>query len=91
MDAKYVVTDSFHGTIFSILFNKPFIAIANDTRGVTRFISLLKMFNLEERLIKQGGNIDYESLVNKPIDFNKVKEVLAIEKEKSLNFIKVNL
>ena len=32
--AKYVITDSFHGTAFSILFNKPFIAIGNELRGI---------------------------------------------------------
>ena len=51
MDARYVVVDSFHGCVFSILFNKPFIAIANSGRGETRFTSLLKTFGLSSRLI----------------------------------------
>lgn len=49
-DAKYVITDSFHGTIFSIIFNKPFIAIGNDSRGMSRFYSLLEQFNLKDHL-----------------------------------------
>ena len=48
--ARLVVTDSFHGTVFSILFNRPFITIANETRGETRLRSLLQMFGLESRL-----------------------------------------
>lgn len=50
-DAKLVVTDSFHACVFSILFNKPFIVIANEVRGLARIQSLLKMFELEDRLI----------------------------------------
>lgn len=44
MDARYVITDSFHGTVFSILFEKPCIVIQNSSRGNDRFQSLLKMF-----------------------------------------------
>lgn len=51
MDAKVVVVDSFHGMVFSIIFNKPFWAFGNHERGNARFESLLKMFHLENRLI----------------------------------------
>src|SRR5690554_2827249 len=51
MDAEFVVTDTFHGTVFSIIFNKPFISIANESRGTTRFTSLLKLFQLEDKLV----------------------------------------
>lgn len=44
MDAKFVITDSFHGTVFSILFEKPCTVIQNSSRGNDRFQSLLKMF-----------------------------------------------
>ena len=51
MDAEMVICDSFHGCVFSIIFNKPFWVIGNDARGMSRFYSLLKMFGLESRLI----------------------------------------
>lgn len=51
MDADFVVTDSFHGTVFSIIFNKPFISIGNKNRGLDRFASLLETFHLEGHLI----------------------------------------
>lgn len=50
-DASFIITDSFHGCIFSILFRKNFIAIGNVTRGIERFFSLLDLFSLRERLI----------------------------------------
>ncbi len=50
-DAAYVVTDSFHGTVFSILFHKPFLSIVNVERGASRFNSLLSKFGLLNCLI----------------------------------------
>lgn len=50
-DAEFVVTDSFHACVFSILFGKPFIVVGNKVRGMARFESLLKMCGLEDRLI----------------------------------------
>ncbi|MDD2496133.1 MAG: polysaccharide pyruvyl transferase family protein [Tissierellia bacterium] len=88
-DAQYIVTDSFHGTVFSILFNKPFISIANEGRGVTRLKSLLKLFNLEERLILSPDSFDLNKL--KKIDWNEVNSILENEKEKSLLFLKKQL
>ena len=45
-DASYIVTDSFHGTVFSIIFGKEFKCIYNENRGAARFESLLKLYNL---------------------------------------------
>ena len=45
-DAKYIITDSFHGCVFSIIFNKPFICLYNKARGNTRFDSLIKLFDI---------------------------------------------
>ena len=66
-DAEFVVTDSFHACVFSILFNKPFVAIANGNRGTSRFISLLKTFGLEDRLIYSDKELK-DSLLS-DIDF----------------------
>lgn len=44
-DASFVVTDSFHGTVFSIIFGKDFKCIYNKSRGSARFESLLKLYN----------------------------------------------
>lgn len=50
-DAEFVVTDSFHGCVFAIIFGKPFVAIANAQRGAARITSLLKRFGLEHHLV----------------------------------------
>jgi len=54
-DAEFVVTDSFHACVFSILFNKPFLVIGNEGRGMARFQSLLKIFGLENRLVTKDS------------------------------------
>lgn len=55
-----VFTDSFHGVVFSILFNKPFWVVINEGRGRTRLDSLLTIFDLKERMI--ANDTDLESV-----------------------------
>ncbi|MPM32388.1 hypothetical protein SDC9_78950 [bioreactor metagenome] len=90
-DAKLVVTDSFHGTVFSILHNVPFIVIGNIERGLSRFQSLLKMFGLEDRLITDVDTIKIEYFTDKKIDWARVNKILDKEREKSLEFLKKGL
>lgn len=85
-DAKYVITDSFHGTVFSIIFNKPFITIGNSTRGMDRFVSLLKIFDLEECLISQR-----EVYRNKIIRWKVVNEIRRSKQADSVKFLANNL
>lgn len=56
-NAEAVVTDSYHGTIFSVLYQKPFVTSINYARGATRFTSLLEPLGLEGRLFDGFGNI----------------------------------
>lgn len=86
MDAEFVVTDSFHGTVFSILFNKPFITIGNQDRGLARFTSLLKLFNLENRLIQTSADIN-DKLLHEKINWEKVNLILREKKEQSFRFL----
>lgn len=90
-DAKFVVTDSFHGTVFSILHNIPFIAIGNVDRGLSRFQSLLKMFGLEDRLVADINSVNIDNFAEKSIDWERVNVVLEKEREKARDFLKNNL
>lgn len=85
-DAEMVITDSFHGTAFSIIFNKPFWVIGNVERGMARFNSLLKMFNLENRLIltDQMEELDFEKKINWE-EVNRLREQWKTESLKFLN------
>ena len=52
--AKYIVTDSFHGTCMSYIFRKPFSVYYNEIRGADRFISLMNIIDLNSRRIKES-------------------------------------
>lgn len=85
-DAKYVVTDSFHGCVFAILFNKPFIVYGNKKRGMSRFNSLLKLFDLEDRLVHSFNAIsDYK--IHQEIDWDRVNMKIDEYRNISNNFI----
>lgn len=86
--ADFVFTDSFHGCIFSIIFNKQFIVFGNEVRGMSRFVSLLRTFNLNDRLIY--GLEDYENnkiALLSTIDYEKVNKILNKERIKSFDYL----
>jgi len=89
-DAKYVVTDSFHGCVFAILFNKPFIAYGNAQRGMARFKSLLNMFDLEDRLVCSMNEIS-DNKIKQSIDWNSVNKKIENQKKRSINYLNKNL
>ncbi len=90
MHADYVITDSFHGTVFSILFKKNFIAIGNKRRGLSRFTSILKQFDLMDRLILEPEEFHEEKLVEE-IDWDSVYAKLDLAKKDALAFLKANM
>lgn len=68
--ASYIITTSFHGTVFSIIFNKPFYCIKLDDGEDTRSMCLLNSVGLNNRMINKDDNpilseIDYEVVNNK--------------------------
>lgn len=82
-DATYVVTDSYHGTLFSIIFQKEFITINNTVRGQSRFKSILEELGLTERLISFIPN----ELTFDPIDWKLIKNIILNRKNESLSFL----
>lgn len=90
MNAKFVVTDSFHGSVFSMIFHKQFIAINNPLRGSTRLSSLLAMFGLENRLIETSTKLTPE-FINSSVDFKKVDELLDELRKSSFTFLETYL
>lgn len=88
-DAEFVITDSFHACVFSILFEKPFIVYGNKNRGMARFHSLLSIFGLENRLITNSE--DALRVINEPINWEAVNAKKKEWQEKSYNFLKKNL
>ena len=83
-----VITDSFHASIFSIIFNKPFIAFINQINDDGRFKTIKKIFNLDNRILNINDSAEI-SLLETPLKIN--KRLLNSLKRKSINFLKKNL
>lgn len=83
-DAEFVITDSFHACVFSIIFKKQFIVVGNVNRGLSRFESLLGTFGLMSRMISSDSNIEEFG----EIDFDVVYGKLDDCKKKSIEFLK---
>lgn len=89
LDAEFIVTDSFHGCVFSIIFNKPFVAVGNAQRGQARFDSLFRLFHLQERLIDVADfSVDVTA---KEIDWDGVNAIWKEMKQKSICLLFNNL
>ena len=86
-NAKYVVTDSFHATAFSINFNTPFMIVFPEKYS-TRVKNILEITGLESRIVKDYTNVD---LANKKLNFEKANKILKGEREKTLSWLKENL
>lgn len=84
-DADFVVEDSFHSTVFSIIFNKPFISIVNKERGASRFYSLLSKLNLIDRIISDHNDFDWQSIYE--INYKEVNNLLERYRSESYNFL----
>jgi hypothetical protein len=83
-NSSMVVTDSFHGTVFSILFHRDFYSIVNVARGGTRFSSLLSPLGLEHRM----GDVSQFTLTEpSPIDWQQVDIILDKHRQDSMNFL----
>lgn len=87
-NAGFVLTDSFHGTVFSILFNRPFAVYGNEARGTSRLMSLLKMFELESHLVS-GSEVDVDALLAP--DWGRVNGVLERERKRGLTYLAQHL
>lgn len=85
-DADYVVTDSFHGMVFSIIFNKPFSIVMNPSGGNDRYLSLLSQLGLMERIVS-----DELQPVFSAIDWSDVNHRLTELRKASFEFLKTNL
>lgn len=92
VSSEFVVTDSFHGCIFSVLFQKPFLVYGNSSRGSERFASLLKMLELEDRLVSENTTQkQIKEIVSSTIDFNKANSVLNEKRKEAMMYLKKHL
>lgn len=87
--ASYVITDTFHGSIFSIKFNKQFVSFIREKdsyiSNCNKLGFLIKQFGLEKRVV---SNLDQLfSQIDKPIDYDNINMMLEDRKNKSIKYL----
>ena len=88
-NAQCIVTDSFHATVFSLIFNKKFIDVLPRTTH-ERITNLLQMVGLDGRAFTHDSEISLETATEE-IDYEKVNATLAKARTHSLDILKTNL
>lgn len=87
--AKYVFTDSFHGTVLSLLYHRQFVVYVGDPKKMSRISSLLKLVGLENRICSsKDDQRKIITLLQEPIEYSLVDGILEKERKKSLNLLK---
>lgn len=83
-DAQYIVTDSFHGTCFALIFQKRFVSFVN--RETDRFDFFKKVPGLNGRIMQVTANEELP-LADKEVDYKSVGRFLDVERERSLSWL----
>ena len=83
-NASMVVTDSFHGTVFSILFGREFYTMCNFRRGNTRISGLLEQLGLERRMLSDTEPVLPDDC---EIDWEDVYSRLEVKRKESIEFL----
>lgn len=86
--ADYIVTDTFHGSVMSLKFNRNFAALVRSSNK-QKMTSLLSQFNLQERIVDNIDKLEEKLLMKS--DYQFVNEELLRERERSLTYLKSNI
>lgn len=87
-NSKAVITNSFHGILFSIIFKKPFVAFNPENRGNERFNTLKDVYGLQKRIVSKNNKPNI-SLLTGPFDVD--MKVFDDLRSKSIDYLKKNL
>lgn len=82
-NSKIVISNSFHATVFSLIFHKEFFVVKRNENINLRMMDLLKLVGLEDRMV----STEKEFELVKPIDWGKVDYVLKEERDKSIEYL----
>lgn len=87
-NASFVYTDSFHGAVFSLKFEKPFIAYYTELSRATRLIDLRDRLQLDKVIISSVKDFVSKKTIDYDIDYNLVNEMLSKMQAFSLDFLR---
>ena len=83
-----MITDTFHGAVFSIKYNRNFVGISRSS-NCYKFNDLLSRFNLDSQNI---SNIEeLETVIQNKIDYERINKWISEQTEKSREYLKSEL
>lgn len=80
--AKFVITDSFHGLVFSLLYKTPFVVFATPNGKNSRLENHLELVGLSDRYVVDYNPNELKVILDRPIDYDKVHAILRDERKK---------
>ena len=89
-NADFIVTDSYHGTLFSIILKNNFICICNKKRGLDRFNTILDKLDLTNRMVFEEKECT-DDLIHDAVRYDEVNKRLEEFRQQSLDFLSKNL
>jgi len=92
LNCSFVFTDSFHGTVFSILFRKPFVTLSKEAKeGGGRVGTILAALGLQDRMFESVGEVLESDVLRRPIDFDEAHRKLESLRKDCLEWIDASL
>lgn len=86
-NSKIVITNSFHGMVFAIIYHKEFYVLTRNKMN-SRIYDLLNTLKLTDRIVKEEEINKINCHSYKKIDYEKVDKIIEEERNKSMNYIK---
>lgn len=90
-ESEFVLTRSFHGLVFSLLYEKPFAIIASKNNRSTRILSLLEQLGMSERYFDSFQACTNAQPWRTPIDYSEVRKRIDSFRTESINYLKMAL
>lgn len=89
-NCKMVITDSYHGMCFSIIFNKPFYCIYNRMRGISRVDTIKEALDLSNVIIPHERVSTFDFIVP-TIDYTNINEIIKKERKRGRDWLEKKL
>ena len=86
-DAELLITDSFHGVVFAIIYNTPFILLESGTGGVGRTATLLGSIGLEDRYVTSDKTAEFKLEAVAPINWDNVNRTVSQMRKQSSKWL----
>ena len=86
-NSSFVITDSCHGASFAILFQKDFVCFGNPQRGMSRFYSLLDLFQMRDRMLMNPADLERRRELLEHMDYTQSRRILNEERKRSRKWL----